>query len=114
MAKPRVHGTASGKKRCPVLRVPAVAALVAGLLAVGCSGEGASAPRAAAERHRTILYGVDGLEWRVMAPLLAQGKVLAAAITGNETPGFSASTPAAKLKIAGVDVFLDGAAEHLA
>jgi len=50
----------------------------------------------------------NGVTFGLVAPLLAQGKVLAAAITGNETPGFSASTPAAKLKIAGVDVFSAG------
>ncbi len=50
----------------------------------------------------------NGETFGLVAPLLAQGKVLAAAITGNETPGFAASTPAAKLKIAGVDVFSAG------
>jgi len=51
--------------------------------------------------HRQQLFGL-------VAPLMEQGKVLAAAITGNETPGFSGSTPAAKLKIMGVDVFSAG------
>jgi len=51
--------------------------------------------------HRGQLFGL-------VAPLIEQGKVLAAAITGNESAGFAASTPAAKLKIMGVDVFSAG------
>jgi nitrite reductase (NADH) large subunit len=51
--------------------------------------------------HRGVTYGL-------VAPLLQQGKVLAAAITGNETAPFDGSVPAAKLKIAGVDVFSAG------
>ena len=51
--------------------------------------------------HKGQLFGL-------VAPLIEQGKVLAAAITGNETQGFSGSTPAAKLKIMGVDVFSAG------
>jgi nitrite reductase (NADH) large subunit len=51
--------------------------------------------------HRGQIFGL-------VAPLIEQGKVLAAAITGNETAGFSGATPAAKLKIMGVDVFSAG------
>ncbi len=51
--------------------------------------------------HRGQLFGL-------VAPLIEQGKVLAAAITGNETERFSGTTPAAKLKIMGVDVFSAG------
>ena len=51
--------------------------------------------------HRGQLFGL-------VAPLIEQGKVLAAAITGNETAAFSGAVPAAKLKIMGVDVFSAG------
>jgi nitrite reductase (NADH) large subunit len=51
--------------------------------------------------HRGQLFGL-------VAPLIEQGKVLAAAICGNETPAFSGSAPASKLKIMGVDVFSAG------
>jgi nitrite reductase (NADH) large subunit len=51
--------------------------------------------------HRGQVFGL-------VAPLIEQGKVLAAAITGNQAPGFSGATPAAKLKIMGVDVFSAG------
>ncbi|MDZ4797283.1 MAG: nitrite reductase large subunit NirB [Bryobacteraceae bacterium] len=51
--------------------------------------------------HRGQLFGL-------VAPLLEQGKVLAATITGNRGPVFSGSTPATKLKIMGVDVFSAG------
>jgi nitrite reductase (NADH) large subunit len=51
--------------------------------------------------HRGQLFGL-------VAPLMNQGKVLAATITGNECAPFEASTPAAKLKIMGVDVFSAG------
>jgi nitrite reductase (NADH) large subunit len=51
--------------------------------------------------HRGQIFGL-------VAPLIEQGKVLAAAITGNETAGFSGAAPAAKLKIMGVDVFSSG------
>ena len=51
--------------------------------------------------HRGQLFGL-------VAPLMDQGKVLAATITGNECAPFEASTPAAKLKIMGVDVFSAG------
>jgi nitrite reductase (NADH) large subunit len=51
--------------------------------------------------HRGQIYGL-------VAPLLDQGKVLAATITGNRGPVFTGATPAAKLKIMGVDVFSAG------
>ena len=51
--------------------------------------------------HRGNTFGL-------VAPLWEQGKVLAATITGNRGPIFSGSTPAAKLKIMGVDVFSAG------
>ncbi|HEV2273548.1 MAG TPA: nitrite reductase large subunit NirB [Acidobacteriaceae bacterium] len=51
--------------------------------------------------HRGVCYGL-------VAPLLDQGKVLAAAITGNCAPGFAPAVPATKLKIMGVEVFSAG------
>src|SRR5262249_37510442 len=49
-----------------------------------------------------------GLCYGLVAPLLEQGKVLAATITGNKGQAYEGSTPAAKLKIMGVDVFSAG------
>src|SRR6516165_1314162 len=51
--------------------------------------------------HRGQVYGL-------VAPLLEQGKVLAATITGNKGPTFEGWRPAAKLKVMGVDVFSVG------
>ena len=51
--------------------------------------------------HRGETFGL-------VAPLFEQGKVLAATITGNRGPVFQGSSPAAKLKIMGVDVFSAG------
>jgi len=51
--------------------------------------------------HRGVVYGL-------VAPLLEQGKVLAATLTGHQGPTYSGSQPAAKLKIMGVDVFSAG------
>lgn len=51
--------------------------------------------------HRGAVYGL-------VAPLLEQGKVLAATITGNRGPCYEGSIPASKLKIMGVDVFSAG------
>jgi len=51
--------------------------------------------------HRGICYGL-------VAPLLEQGKVLAATITGNKGPVYTGTIQAAKLKIMGVDVFSAG------
>jgi nitrite reductase (NADH) large subunit len=51
--------------------------------------------------HAGTCYGL-------LAPLLEQGKVLAATITGHKVHGYKGSVPAAKLKIMGVDVFSAG------
>ena len=51
--------------------------------------------------HNGVCYGL-------VAPLLEQGKVLAATITGNRGPKYQGTVPAAKLKIMGVDVFSAG------
>jgi nitrite reductase (NADH) large subunit len=51
--------------------------------------------------HRGVVHGL-------VAPLLAQGKVLAATITGNKGAMYEGMAPAAKLKIMGVDVFSTG------
>jgi nitrite reductase (NADH) large subunit len=50
----------------------------------------------------------NGQVYGLVAPLLEQGKVLAATITGNKGPVFTGWTPAAKLKVMGVDVFSAG------
>ncbi|MBI2189654.1 MAG: NAD(P)/FAD-dependent oxidoreductase, partial [Acidobacteria bacterium] len=51
--------------------------------------------------HRGVCYGL-------IAPLIEQGKVLAATITGNRGPLYAGTVQAAKLKIMGVDVFSAG------
>jgi nitrite reductase (NADH) large subunit len=51
--------------------------------------------------HRGVCYGL-------VAPLLEQGKVLAATITGNKGPAYEGTIQASKLKIMGVDVFSAG------
>ncbi|HWB83909.1 MAG TPA: nitrite reductase large subunit NirB [Bryobacteraceae bacterium] len=51
--------------------------------------------------HRGKVYGL-------VAPLFEQGKVLAATLTRNKGPVFTGWTPAAKLKVMGVDVFSAG------
>jgi len=51
--------------------------------------------------HNNTCYGL-------IAPLLEQGKVLAATITGNKGPRYEGSVSASKLKIMGVDVFSAG------
>jgi len=51
--------------------------------------------------HRGVCYGL-------VAPLLEQGKVLAATMTGNKGPAYTGTVQAAKLKIMGVDVFSAG------
>jgi nitrite reductase (NADH) large subunit len=51
--------------------------------------------------HNGVCYGL-------VAPLLEQGKVLAATITGNKGPVYAGTVQAAKLKIMGVDVFSAG------
>jgi nitrite reductase (NADH) large subunit len=50
----------------------------------------------------------NGQVYGLVAPLLEQGKVLAATITGNKGPVFQGWKPAAKLKVMGVDVFSAG------
>jgi len=50
-----------------------------------------------------------GQTFGLVAPLMEQGKVLAAAITGNRGSAFTGAAPAAKLKIMGVDIFSAGA-----
>lgn len=51
---------------------------------------------------------LEGQLFGLYAPLLEQGKVLAATLAGQETPPFQPTSPAAKLKIMGVDVFSAG------
>ncbi|HVW05450.1 MAG TPA: nitrite reductase large subunit NirB [Vicinamibacterales bacterium] len=51
--------------------------------------------------HNGVCYGL-------IAPLLEQGKVLAATIAGKKGPTYAGTLQAAKLKIAGVDVFSAG------
>lgn len=50
----------------------------------------------------------NGSCYGLVAPLLEQGKVLAATITGNRGPRYLGTVPAAKLKIMGVEVFSAG------
>jgi nitrite reductase (NADH) large subunit len=50
----------------------------------------------------------NGTCYGLVAPLLEQGKVLAATITGNRGPTYTGTVQAAKLKIMGVDVFSAG------
>ena len=52
-------------------------------------------------QHNGVCYGL-------VAPLIEQGKVLAATITGNKGPKYEGSVQAAKLKIMGLDVFSAG------
>jgi nitrite reductase (NADH) large subunit len=51
--------------------------------------------------HRGVCYGL-------VAPLLEQGKVLAATMTGHKGPQYTGTILATKLKIMGVDVFSAG------
>lgn len=51
--------------------------------------------------HRGVVYGL-------VAPLVEQGKVLAATLTGNKGPLYEGSVVAAKLKVMGVEVFSAG------
>jgi nitrite reductase (NADH) large subunit len=50
----------------------------------------------------------NGTCYGLIAPLLEQAKVLAATITGRKGPTYAGTLQAAKLKIAGVDVFSAG------
>ena len=54
----------------------------------------------------------NGQVYGLVAPLLEQGKVLAATMTGNKGPVFQGWQPAAKLKIMGVEVFSAGEFEE--
>ena len=51
--------------------------------------------------HKGMCYGL-------VAPLLEQGRVLAATLAGNTVPGYEGTVPAAKLKVMGVEVFSAG------
>jgi nitrite reductase (NADH) large subunit len=53
-----------------------------------------------------------GQTFGLVAPLYEQGRVLASAITGNNGELFSGATPAAKLKIMGVDIFSAGSIDE--
>ncbi|HEY6340495.1 MAG TPA: nitrite reductase large subunit NirB [Bryobacteraceae bacterium] len=53
-----------------------------------------------------------GQTFGLVAPLMEQGKVLAAAITGNRDLAFTGAAPAAKLKIMGVEIFSAGAIDE--
>ncbi len=53
-----------------------------------------------------------GQTFGLVAPLFEQGRVLAAAITGNTGPAFTGAIPAAKLKIMGVDIFSAGSTDE--
>ncbi len=52
-------------------------------------------------QHNGVCYGL-------VAPLIEQGKILAATITGNKGPKYEGMVLASKLKIMGVDVFSAG------
>ncbi len=52
-----------------------------------------------------------GQTFGLVAPLMEQGKVLAATITGRRGPVFTGAAPAAKLKIMGVEIFSAGAVD---
>lgn len=51
--------------------------------------------------HAGVCYGL-------VAPLYDQGRVLAATITGHKGPIYEGSTPAAKLKVMGIELFSAG------
>lgn len=51
--------------------------------------------------HRGLVYGL-------IAPLYEQGKALAAALCGQEHPGYQGSVLSTQLKVSGVDVFSSG------
>ena len=52
-----------------------------------------------------------GRTFGLVAPLMEQGKVLAATITGNRGLAFAASAPATKLKIMGIEIFSAGSTD---
>lgn len=53
-----------------------------------------------------------GQTFGLVAPLYDQARVLAATVTENRGAGFSATAPAAKLKIMGVDIFSAGSIDE--
>jgi nitrite reductase (NADH) large subunit len=53
-----------------------------------------------------------GQTFGLVAPLFEQGRVLAAAITGSRSISFEGASPAAKLKIMGVDIFSAGSIDE--
>lgn len=53
-----------------------------------------------------------GQTFGLVAPLMEQGKVLAAAITGNDQVAFTGATSATKLKIMGVEIFSAGSIDE--
>jgi nitrite reductase (NADH) large subunit len=53
-----------------------------------------------------------GQTFGLVAPLMEQGKVLAAAITGHRDLAFTGAAPAAKLKIMGVEIFSAGSIDE--
>lgn len=53
-----------------------------------------------------------GQTFGLVAPLMEQGKVLAAAIAGQPGPVFAGAAPAAKLKIMGVEIFSAGSIDE--
>jgi len=53
-----------------------------------------------------------GQTFGLVAPLLEQGRVLASTITGNRGAAFRGASPAAKLKIMGVDIFSAGSIDE--
>ena len=53
-----------------------------------------------------------GQTFGLVAPLMEQGQVLAAAITGNAGRVFTGTAPAAKLKIMGVEIFSAGSIDE--
>lgn len=52
-------------------------------------------------QHRNVIYGL-------VAPLYEQGKVLADALTGRPTEGYTGSTVSTSLKVSGCDLFSAG------
>src|SRR5579872_7215190 len=55
-----------------------------------------------------------GQTFGLVAPLFEQGRVLASTITGNRDAVFTGASPAAKLKIMGVDIFSAGSIDESA
>jgi len=53
-----------------------------------------------------------GQTFGLVAPLFEQGRVLAGTITGNREAPFTGASPAAKLKIMGVDIFSAGSIDE--